>query len=223
MLESPPVPATALDADRLSRLLEVGSSLVAQLDVEAVLQRLLETARQLTGARYVALGVLDAERKELERFLTAGIDDATHRAIGDLPRGRGVLGVLITDPRPLRLADVGAHPRSYGFPAGHPPMTTFLGVPVLIGGEAWGNLYLTEKADGAEFEPADEQAAVILAGWAAVAIANARLYEESEARRADLERAVAGLEATCSSSSSSAAARSSTRARWCCCWPSGTS
>jgi signal transduction histidine kinase len=196
MLESPPVPATALDADRLSRLLEVGSSLVAQLDVEAVLQRLLETARQLTGARYVALGVLDAERKELERFLTAGIDDATHRAIGDLPRGRGVLGVLITDPRPLRLADVGAHPRSYGFPAGHPPMTTFLGVPVLIGGEAWGNLYLTEKADGAEFEPADEQAAVILAGWAAVAIANARLYEESEARRADLERAVAGLEAT---------------------------
>ena len=120
-----------------------------ELDVEAVLQRLLDTARELTGARYAALGVLDAERKQLERFVTSGVDDATHRAIGDLPRGRGVLGVLIANPRPLRLTDVGAHPRSYGFPAGHPPMTTFLGVPVVIDGEACGNLYLTEKADGA--------------------------------------------------------------------------
>ena len=87
-----------------------------------MLDRLLETAAELTGARYAALGVLDEERRELERFLTRGIDEETHRAIGDLPRGRGVLGVLIDDPRPLRLDDVGEHPRSYGFPAGHPPM-----------------------------------------------------------------------------------------------------
>jgi signal transduction histidine kinase len=195
-LNRPIVAATALDADRLSRLLEVGRSLVSQLDVEAVLQRLLDTARDLTGARYAALGVLDAERTELERFLTVGVDAETYRAIGDLPRGRGVLGVLISEPSPLRLADVGAHPRSYGFPAGHPPMTTFLGVPVLIGGEAWGNLYLTEKEGGAQFDAADEEAAIVLAGWAGVAIANARLYEESQTRRTDLERAVAGLEAT---------------------------
>jgi signal transduction histidine kinase len=140
--------------------------------------------------------VLDAERRELERFLTAGIDEETHRRIGDLPRGRGVLGILISDPEPLRLPDVGRHPRSYGFPPGHPEMNTFLGVPVMIGGEAWGNLYLTEKAGGEEFDEGDEEAAVVLADWAAVAIVNARLYGESQARRADLERAVAGLEAT---------------------------
>ena len=196
LLESAAVAVTALDAARLTRLLEAGRSLVAQLDVEHVLQRLLETARELTGARYAALGVLDAERKELERFLTVGVDDETHRRIGDLPRGRGVLGVLISEPKPLRLADVSAHPRSYGFPAGHPQMTTFLGVPVMIGGQAWGNLYLTEKAGGEVFDAADEEAAVVLADWAAVAIANARVYGESQARRADLERAVAGLEAT---------------------------
>jgi signal transduction histidine kinase len=169
---------------------------VAQLDVEVVLQRLLEIARELTGARYAALGVLDAERKELERFLTAGVDEETHRQIGDLPRGRGVLGILISDPKPLRLREVGRHPRSYGFPPGHPEMNTFLGVPVMIGGQAWGNLYLTEKAGGDEFDQADEEAAVVLADWAAVAIVNARLYGESQARRADLERAVAGLQAT---------------------------
>jgi signal transduction histidine kinase len=187
---------SALDAHRLTRLLDAGRSLVAQLDVELVLRRLLETARELTGARYAALGVLDAKRMELERFLTAGVDEETRRRIGDLPRGRGVLGVLISDPKPLRLREVGAHPSSYGFPAGHPRMKTFLGVPVMIGGRAWGNLYLTDKAGGEEFGAADEEAAVVLADWAAVAISNARVYGESQARRADLERAVAGLEAT---------------------------
>src|SRR6185436_9299526 len=111
-----------------ARLLEAGRSLVAALDLEVVLERLLETARELTGARYAAIGVLDERRQALERFLTSGIDAANHAAIGDLPRGRGILGVLIEDPRPLVLADVGAHPRSYGFPHGHPPMRTFLGV-----------------------------------------------------------------------------------------------
>ena len=140
------IPHGALDADRLARLLEVGRGLVAELHLEAILDRLLETAAELTGARYAALGVLDSDRVELARFITRGIDEDTHRAIGDLPRGRGILGVLIREPRPLRLPDVNADPRSYGFPVHHPPMRTFLGVPVIIRGEAWGNLYLTEKA-----------------------------------------------------------------------------
>jgi GAF domain-containing protein len=106
-----------------------------------------------------------------------------------------VLGVLIEDPRPLRLPDVGKHPQSYGFPPGHPPMHSFLGVPVVIRGEAWGNLYLTKKQDGDEFTEADEEAAVMLAEWAGTAIENARLYQSSEGRRRQLERAVRGLEA----------------------------
>jgi GAF domain-containing protein len=184
-----------LDDHRLRRLLEVGRTLVAELDVEAVLDRLLEVAQELTGARYAALGIVDPERRGLERFLTRGIDEITQRAIGDLPRGRGILGVLIEDPKPLRLRRIGDHPRSYGFPAGHPEMNGFLGVPVLIRGQAWGNLYLTEK-DGGEFDESDEEAAVILAGWAALAIENARLYQNVDERRRELERAVTGLKAT---------------------------
>jgi GAF domain-containing protein len=138
---------------------------------------------------------LNEKRTELERFLTVGIDHVMRRAIGELPRGRGVLGVLIEDPRPLRLPDVGRHPESYGFPPGHPVMHSFLGVPILIRGQAWGNLYLTEKRDGGEFSDSDEDAAVILAEWAGTAIENARLYHSSEDRRRRLERAVQGLEA----------------------------
>jgi len=171
-----------LDEHRLRRLVDVGRSLVTELDPEAVFARLLEVARELTGARYAAIGVLDERREQLERFLTAGIDEDTHRAIGDLPRGRGVLGALISDPRPLRLADVGMHAQSYGFPLAHPPMTTFLGVPLMIDGQAWGNLYLTEKAGG-EFTDHDEEAAVVLADWAAIAIANARLYRTVRERK----------------------------------------
>src|SRR3954452_2244003 len=112
----------ALDSTRLERLLEDGRALMAELDLDVVLDRLLETARELTGARYAAIGILDRDRRELEQFLTRGIDAEGHRAIGDLPRGRGILGVLIEDQQPLRLDDVGTHPRSYGFPRGHPPM-----------------------------------------------------------------------------------------------------
>ncbi len=177
------------------RLLEVGRTLMADLDETVVLDRVLETARELTGARYAALGVLNEDRSELARFLTSGLDQDAHRAIGDLPRGRGVLGVLIEHPVPLRLAEVGESPSSYGFPAGHPTMHSFLGVPILIRGEAWGNLYLTEK-QGGEFTASDEEAATILAQWAAIAIENARLYETSQARRAELEKALRGLEAT---------------------------
>jgi len=180
---------------QIRRLLQVGRALVAEHDTEAVLDRILTEAREITGARYAALGVLDGTRQELERFVTLGIDAPTHNAIGELPRGRGVLGVLIHDPRPLRLIDVGHHPQSYGFPMNHPEMRSFLGVPIVIRGEGWGNLYLTEKEGGGEFTEEDEEAAVILAQWAATAIENARLYEGSEHRREQLEQAVRSLEA----------------------------
>jgi signal transduction histidine kinase len=185
----------SLDKHRLSRLIEVGRALVAELDLEVVLRRVLEVGRELTGARYAALGILDEGKNELERFITLGIDERSREAIGHLPRGYGVLGLLIEEPKPLRLEDVGAHPRSYGFPLAHPPMRTFLGVPVIIRGEAFGNLYLTEKEAG-PFDEADEQSAVILAAWAGIAIENARLYGDVQQRRGELERAVRGLEAT---------------------------
>jgi signal transduction histidine kinase len=193
-LSSPEVP-TSSEELWIRRLLDVGRMLMSELDFAAVLERVLETARELTGARYAALGILNERRSELEQFLTSGIDEQTQRAIGDLPRGRGVLGALIEHPEPLRLEDVGQHPSSYGFPAGHPPMGSFLGVPVLIRGQAWGNLYLTEKAGGS-FTERDEEAAVILADWAAIAIDNARIYEMSERRREEAEKAIRGLEAT---------------------------
>jgi signal transduction histidine kinase len=184
-----------MDELRLRRLLDVGRSLLAELDPEAVLDRLLEVAQELTTARYAAIGVLDERRELLEQFITKGIDEETHRAIGDLPHGRGVLGVLIRDPKPLRLADVGTHPESYGFPLAHPPMHTFLGVPIVVHGEVWGNLYLTEK-QGGEFTEDDEEAVTVLADWAAIAIANARLYRDVRQRRDELLRANRGLETT---------------------------
>ena len=184
-----------LDETRLAALLEAGRGLVAQLEVDAVLEELLRVACELTRANYAAIGVLDEDRRRLERFVTRGIDHAGREAIGDLPRGHGVLGELIRDPVALRLDDVSAHPRSYGFPAHHPPMRTFLGVPVVIRGEPWGNLYLTEKAGG-PFDEADEAATVVLADWAALAVDNARLYEDAGRRRAEAERALRRLEAT---------------------------
>lgn len=180
---------------RLRRLIEVGRGLVAQLDLDAVLREVVEVSRELTGARYAALGVLDERRQGLERFIHTGVDERTQAAIGDLPRGHGVLGELIRDPAPLRLRDVAQHPRSFGFPPGHPPMRSFLGVPILVRGEAYGNLYLTEK-EGGEFDEADEEAVTILAEWAAVTIFNVRLYSQTEEERGALERAVHALEAT---------------------------
>src|SRR4051794_296301 len=190
------MPEPVLDDLRLRRLIDAGRGLISNLDVEAILQQLLDVAREVTEARYAAVGVLDGRRQELERFVTAGIGADTHRAIGDLPRGRGILGLLIEDPRPLRLEHLGEHPHSYGFPSAHPEMETFLGVPVMIRDEAWGNLYLTEKAGGEAFTEADEESAVILADWAAIAIENARLYASVEQRRNHLERAVRGLDTT---------------------------
>jgi signal transduction histidine kinase len=177
-------------------ILDVARGVLAELDLDVVLDRVLEAAQELTEARYAALGVLDESRSELARFLTRGIDADTRARIGPLPRGRGVLGTLIERPAPLRISDVGEHPRSYGFPHGHPPMGTFLGVPITIGGEPFGNLYLTEKAGGAEFSEEDEQAVVLLADFAGVAIDHARRYTGASERRDELERTVAALEAT---------------------------
>jgi two-component system, NarL family, sensor histidine kinase DevS len=169
---------------------------VADLDLDSVLERVVEPAREVSGARYVALGVLDESRSELARFITVGIDEDTRRRIGSLPRGRGVLGEVIARPVTLRLPDVGAHPRSYGFPPEHPPMKTFLGVPVVVEGQPFGNLYLTDKAGGEEFTEEDEQAVEVLAKFAGVAIDHARRYSGLESRHADLRRAVDALEAT---------------------------
>jgi len=165
--------------DRLRRLLDAGIALSSELSLDALLQRIVDTAAELTEARYAALGVIDRSGQNLERFLTTGIDEETHAAIGDLPRGRGILGVLIHDAQPLRLADIADDPRSVGFPPHHPPMRTFLGVPVLLRGVAYGNLYLAEKAGGGEFTEEDQELTQVLAAQAAVAIENARLYESS--------------------------------------------
>src|SRR5919198_4563766 len=178
---------SVLDPHRLARLLDVGRNVLSELDLDVVLDRVLETAAELTGARYAALGVLDEERRALARFLTRGVDEETHRAIGDLPQGRGVLGILIDNPHPLRLGDVGDHPRSVGFPPGHPPMSTFLGVPILLRGVAYGNLYLTEKEGAEDFSDEDEELVSLLASQAAVAIENARLYESATAWSRQLE------------------------------------
>jgi len=171
-------------------LVDVGTALLSELDLEVVLRSVVEAARELTTAEYAALGVLDRDHTELERFIYLGIDDETKREIGNLPRGRGVLGELIREPKPLRLADVNRHPHAYGFPPGHPPMHTFLGVPITIRGETFGNLYMTEKRGGAEFDEEDVAAATTLATWAGIAIENARLYTSLSEREAEAERAL---------------------------------
>ncbi len=177
-------------------VLDLARGVLSELDLDIVLERVLESATELTGARYAAVGVLSDTKDELTRFITRGVDEETQAAIGPLPKGRGVLGALIENPQPLRLSDVGQHPRSYGFPHGHPPMKSFLGVQILIDGTPFGNLYLTEKADGQEFSQADEQALTVLAQFAGVAIDHARRYTGASERRDDLERTVATLDAT---------------------------
>jgi signal transduction histidine kinase len=183
--------------DRAARgVLDIARSVLAELDLEVVLNRVLESARELTGAHYAALGVLGSSRTELERFLTIGIDESEREGIGALPRGRGVLGELIAHPTALRLADISEHPRSYGFPHGHPPMRSFLGVPIMIEGTRFGNLYLTEKEHGEQFTKADEEAVTMLSELAGFAIDHARRYTGAKEHRDELQRTVAALNAT---------------------------
>jgi len=164
--------------DRVRALLEAVVAVGSDLDLEVVLRRIVEAAVTLVDARYGALGVI-GEGGRLVEFVPVGIDEAGIARIHHWPEGRGLLGELITDPRPLRLPDMSAHPQSFGFPEGHPPMKTFLGAPVRIRDEVFGNLYLTEKADGAEFDDEDEAVLVALGAAAGVAIGNARIYEEA--------------------------------------------
>jgi signal transduction histidine kinase len=168
--------------ERLRALLDAVVSIGSDLDLRGTLERIVASACQLAGARYGALGVIGPDRTLVE-FIAHGLSPAEHAAIGSPPTGRGVLGLLIDDPRPLRLADVTAHPKSYGFPPNHPPMRSFLGVPVRIRDHVYGNLYLAEKRDGAEFTEDDEQIVVALAAAAGVAIDNARLYSVAQRRQ----------------------------------------
>lgn len=181
----PPSPDAALTGPAQA-LLDAVSAIASDLDLTSVLTRIVTAATQLTDAQYGALGVLGSDGRLVE-FLTTGIDEATRALIGELPTGDGILGVIITEPEGLRLVDLSAHPRSVGFPANHPPMNTFLGMPVRIRGTVFGNLYLTEKRGGLPFTEQDEQLTEALARTAGLVIDNARTYGLSERRRRWLE------------------------------------
>ncbi|HEU4360065.1 MAG TPA: GAF domain-containing sensor histidine kinase [Mycobacterium sp.] len=172
--------------DRLDGLLEAMLVVASGLDLDVTLRSIVQTATNLVDARYGALEVHDHQRRTLE-FVYEGIDDETVRAIGRLPAGLGVVGVLLDDPKPLRLDHIASHPASVGLPAGHPPMRSFLGVPVGVAGEVLGNLYLTEKANGQPFSEDDEVLLQALAAAAGIAITNARLYAQAKARQSWIE------------------------------------
>lgn len=167
---------------RTDELLEAVLAVAGDLDLETILGRVVTAACELVNARYGALGVIDEDGDALSAFLHHGVDEPTVRAIGHLPEGRGILGLLIDEPTPLRLDDLSTHPHSYGFPKHHPPMHAFLGAPIRVRGEAFGNLYLSEKRDGSTFTAEDETLVVGLAAVAGAAITNARLYDEARRR-----------------------------------------
>jgi signal transduction histidine kinase len=167
--------------DRKDLLLEAGLALASELSLPIVLQRIVDVATQVTDARYGAIGVIGA-RNQIIEFVTTGISAKERRAIGALPSGHGVLGLLIRDPRPIRLKDIASHPKAVGFPSNHPPMHTFLGAPVRAVGRVYGNIYLAEKRGGGQFTEEDEASLILLATQAGVAIANATLYEETHLR-----------------------------------------
>ncbi|MFE2511238.1 GAF domain-containing protein [Streptomyces naganishii] len=168
--------------DRVHSLLEAVLSVGRELDLEQVLYSIVDAAATLVDARYAALGVIGPDGRRLSAFHTIGVDEDVIKEIGPYPEGHGILGELIRHPEPLRLAKLSEHAASYGFPAHHPPMDSFLGVPIRVRGQVFGNLYLTEKRGGLEFDQEDESVLSTLAVAAGVAIDNARLYEESRLR-----------------------------------------
>lgn len=170
-----PTPLT----ERLEDLVTSGSALTTEVHLQGVLDQVVKLCTQLLHARYAAVGLLTPNRRSLESFTTIGISDAERARMGDLPKGHGILGVLIKDPRPLRLPDLARHPDSAGFPPGHPPMRSFLGVPVIGRRGVIGELYLTDKLTAPEFTDEDEHVAILLATQVAAAVENARLHEES--------------------------------------------
>ena len=167
----------------MAALLDAVVALSSDLTLPVALQQIVRAARRLAGARYAALGVIAEDGDGLSQFVHEGVDEQTARAIGPLPHGHGLLGLLIRDPRPLRLDDIARHPASVGFPPHHPSMRSFLGVPVHVRGVVYGNLYLGEKTDGRPFTADDEDVVVALAAAAGVALENARLYEEATRRQ----------------------------------------
>jgi signal transduction histidine kinase len=166
-------------------LVEAGLALASELDLDALLQRIADLAREVVGAQYAAVGVV-GEDGLLLRFVYSGIDEETVKKIGHLPHGRGLLGALIEGGRPLRMREISEHPESYGFPANHPPMHSFLGVPIVVRQHIFGRLYMTQKHGGSEFSKDDERIAMTLAAQAGVAIENARLLEEVKSRGEEL-------------------------------------
>ena len=164
---------------RLEQLLVAASALITELSLDGVLERVVQVAAEVIGAHYAAIGVLAPDGRVLESFTTYGITEELRALIGPPPRGHGILGLVIRDPRPIRLPDLTRHPASYGFPPHHPPMRSFLGVPIVGRRGVFGNLYLTEKIGELTFSDEDEHIAVILAAVAAAAVENARLHEES--------------------------------------------
>jgi signal transduction histidine kinase len=186
--ETAPSVITPGEGERSRMLIEAGLALVSELDLEAVLERIVELAVAITGARYGALGVLGETTPQIERFITQGVTDEERAAIGHLPEGKGILGLLIREARPMRIPEIGDDPRSAGFPPNHPRMHSFLGAPVRALGQVYGNIYLTEKQGATEFTEDDEAALVVLATQAGVAIENARLYEESLHAQEELAR-----------------------------------
>jgi two-component system, NarL family, sensor histidine kinase DevS len=184
--------------ERVRALLDAVVAVGGSLDLHETLQRIVVAAARLAEARYAALGVLDPVGEQLADFITYGVSDEERASIGALPRGHGILGLLITDPRPLRLHNLREHPESFGFPDGHPTMSSFLGVPVRVRDRVFGNLYLTEKGGGGDFTIEDEQAMRALATTAGIAVENARLFEETQRRArwatatAEIQRALLG-------------------------------
>jgi signal transduction histidine kinase len=183
-----PASGRPTDARRMGMLIEAGLTLASELDLDAVLERLVELAVEITDARYGALGVLAEGEARIERFVTHGVTDEERAAIGAPPVGHGILGLLIEERRPMRIPDIGGDPRAHGFPPNHPEMHSFLGAPVLALGRVYGNIYLTEKQTAAEFTDEDEAALVVLATQAGVAVENARLYAETRRAHEELGR-----------------------------------
>lgn len=171
--------------ERVQGLADAAEALAGELDLDAVLQVIVEAAKSATGARYVALGVVGQDQT-LSRFIFTGMDEDAVERIGHLPRGKGLLGLLIRDPRVIRTDDIAAHPASAGFPPDHPPMTSFLGAPIRSRGRIYGNLYLTDKPGG--FEPTDEELVVVLAAQAGAAVENAQLAERLQSLAVQDER-----------------------------------
>jgi signal transduction histidine kinase len=174
------------DGDR--RLIEAGMVLASELSLDAVLRRIVELAVELTGARYGALGVLTPDDRSIQDFITVGITPEERAALGDPPVGHGLLGALTREPHPIRIPDIGSDPRSVGFPQNHPPMRSLLGARVIGRGTVFGNIYLTDKQGAETFDEEDERVLVVLATQAAIAVENARLYDETERRGRELQR-----------------------------------